>query len=278
MEQPDPTFTERLQHWLQTPPAERDLQEGIEMFHRLRPTERILYRNFLNRPQTYAAKLEYHLRKHLQIRLDGLTARRVALMDEEVTASVQRRMAARFHGRRPDHDRLPEDIRELYDANGVTFEKMKTVYNELLTMEDRPSCERYELLKVLQAEDRLYCQRWEQYDSYLLSPEPDAPAENPDGDTEGTLPEEAGTVEAAIPEPADAAAFARELAAARKFISDNLARLEGDGLDEKRRLDILDRTQERIGFVQSAGGTFKPDYADRLRAAGLQPATPCPMP
>lgn len=278
MEQPDPTFTERLQRWLQTPPAERDLQEGIELFHRLRPTERILYRNFLNRPKAYAGKLEYHLRKHLQIRLDGLTARRVALMDEQVTTSVQRRMAAQHHGRRPDHDRLPDEVKKLYDDNGVTFEKMKTVYNELLTLEDRPSCERYELLKVLQAEDQLYCQRWEQYDSYLLSPDDAAPAEVPDDNTEGTLPEEAGTVEAASPELADAVALARELAAARKFISDNLARLEGDEVDEKRRLDILARTQERIGFVQSTGGTFKPDYADRLRAAGLQPATPCPLP
>lgn len=270
MEKPDSALTERLQRWLATPPAERNLLEGIEMFHVLRPTERILYRNFLSRPKVYAEKVEYHLRKHLQVRLDGLTARRVALMDQEVTENVQQRIVSGFHGRRPDHEQLPEGIRKLYDDNGVTFEKMKAVYNKLLTMEDRPSCERYEFLKVLQAEDELYNKRWEKYDKFTLT----APQNDNSTDTDGKKGTGTNGTQSGNSAQA-AAAFARELAAARKFVSENLARLEEDELDEKRRIDITERTQERINFVLSSGGTFKTDYAERLKAQGLEPTAPC---
>ena len=178
MERIDEALKNRLQSWLNTPPAERDYLEGAEMYHVLRPQDKVFYRNLKTRPEANRERIEYHLRKHLLIMLDGLTRRQVAIMDEQsVPAANQTIRAAKHLGKRPDHDQLPAEIKALYEKNGPIYEKLVETYNTLLAMHNQTSCDRYEHLKILVELDTVYRKNWEQYDSYVLPK--DAPAESP---------------------------------------------------------------------------------------------------
>lgn len=260
MEQLDQEFTHELQQWCETPPTERDLAAGAELFHKLRPQDRNLYRSFLIRPQVHAARLEHELKKHLQIRLQGYTLRQVAVLDKIVVPKVAAELNTGFRGKREDHDSLPVEIKELYDKNGVIFEKMKLLYNTLLGMEKAPSCDRFEHLSPLQDLDNQYRDNWNKYDNFKPA---DKESEIPSDDKESEIPpddEHGGDV---------AGPTAKEVSAARKFISTNLHKLETCPLDEKQRNELLRSIYERVVVCEESGGTFKPDMAERLRKAGI---------
>lgn len=97
----DPKLTAQMQAWLQAEPAGRDLRQGAEMLLRL-TRNRILYNNILRRPDKMAAKLEYELRKHLRIRLDGLTRQGVVLMEREVMPRAAATLASGQPSGSPD--------------------------------------------------------------------------------------------------------------------------------------------------------------------------------
>ncbi|MBQ8277831.1 MAG: hypothetical protein IJY00_05240, partial [Bacteroidaceae bacterium] len=149
---------------------------------------RILHANILRRPDKMAAKLEYELKKHLRIRLDGMTRRDVALMEREVMPRAEELLAAGgppdadgglpeisseadqpapvHEGRRADHDALPEEIRRLWDDNAGIWFRIKQTYNTLLSMEHAAPCDRYDHLKMLDELDRRYRDNMARYDAY----------------------------------------------------------------------------------------------------------------
>ena len=269
MEQLDQEFTNQLQQWLETPAAERDLTAGAALFHRLRPQERTLYRAFLIRPQVHAERLEYELTKHLRIRLEGFTLRQVAVMNKTVVPQVGAVLTAGFKGRRKDHEKLPADIQKLYDDNGVIYEKMKSLYNTLLGMESAPACDRFEHLNPLRLLDNEYRSNWEKYDSYVLESETPEDGQEP---VPAAAPSEAvAHSQQTDEEDADVAEpTAKEVSAARKFISTNLHKLETEEKDEKRRNEMVQAIYERVRTIDDSGGTFKPDMAERLRVVGIE--------
>lgn len=134
---------------------------------------RILYQNIVRRPARMASKLEYELKKHLRIRLDGLTIRQVALLEREIIPAADKTLAApapAYRGRRPDHASLPADIQQLYEDNGTIFRKLRQTRETLRTMENAEPCDRYELCKILGELDRKYHANWETYDHYVPTP------------------------------------------------------------------------------------------------------------
>lgn len=270
----DDNLTRRMQAWLSAPAGGRDIREGAEMLLRL-TRNRILYANILRRPDKMASKLEYELKKHLRIRLDGLTRRDVALMEREVMPRAEELLAAGglpdaeddlpeisseadqpapvHEGRRADHDALPEEIRRLWDDNAGIWFRIKQTYNTLLSMEHAAPCDRYEYLKALDELDRRYRDNMARYDAYAGT----AGAEMPDGGADSGAD--------------DAAPTAAEVSAARKYLSTNRAKLEAaiaEGDDDKAG-KIREAMQQRVDTVLRAGESFKPDYRDALSALGL---------
>ena len=197
----DPTFTTRMQRYLAQTSDEREVAQGALLLFQLTGNA-YLYHNALLHPQKYAPTIEHELQKHLRIRLDGLTRQEVAQLEREslpriaqtisqgaptsIDENTHQRLgddassvvssptittdtdhpAAQHKGKRPDHDKLPKDIQELYEKNGDIYYKMKTLYNQLLQMEDSAPCDRYELLKQLRQADDKYRANWKQYDEY----------------------------------------------------------------------------------------------------------------
>ena len=145
----------------------------------------------MRRPDKFAEKLEYELRKHLRIRLDGLTRADVIKLEAQVIPAAKKTLATPpavistddelpeakvATGRRADHDSLPPAVQALWDNNLQLYKTIKNVFEQLKTMENAQPCDRYEYLKILDEADRKYRANLEQYDNFVASGEPVAPA------------------------------------------------------------------------------------------------------
>lgn len=258
----DAKLTADIQRWLDTPASERDIEVGATLLLKLN-RNRILYNNVMRKPQKFLGKLEYELKKHLRIRLDGFTLREVALMEQQVIPAVTKVLAdgapieptgevaadgqqPKYVGKRGDHDTLPEDVQALYVRNGEVWGKIKETYETLKQMEKSPACDRYEHLKVLTELEAEYRANWERYDHY------DA-ANNVAADGSGKE------------------ISAADVTAARKYLSTNkskLAALAEKG-DEDKFLALKDKMQQRIATILTSGGTFDAEYQQSLEELGL---------
>lgn len=252
----DDKLTQDIRLWLDSPQEQRSLELGAEMLLRL---NRNRYMNAQILRRRNFAKLEYELNKHLRIRLEGLTTREVALMEQEALPKIEESLAQGqptistdndqpegvFRGRRADHDTLPANLQALYERNGEIYFKMKQLFETLKGMEDATPCDRHELLGQLVAYDKEYRDNWNAYDTWSAV-------------AAGSVTEPAATAQ--LP-------TAQELQAARKYLSSNkpkLAAAEGDAANALR-----EKMQQRVSLLLSAGQGFEPAYQSELEALGL---------
>lgn len=272
----DKAFTQDIADWLETPREERDVRKGAELLLRINGNRHI-YQLAMIRPETAHDHVEADLKKFLQIRLDGHTMESVRQMDSELIPKVQNIITTRqdesedapeetddtapaHRGKRSDHNELPEEIRAIYERGGELFEKIKQIFTELQQMENAPACDRYEKLKVLKPLVKEYTDGWERYDNY-----------NSD-----MSQEEAVEAVDEAPEPGNEA---KRVGAARKFISTHVAKLEtllqAETIDEAEVENERRQIAERMAFIAETGGSFKPDFAQRIHALGvdIEPTT-----
>lgn len=272
----DKAFTQEIADWLETPREERDVRKGAELLLRINGNRHI-YQLAMIRPETAHDHVEADLKKFLQIRLDGHTMESVRQMDSELIPKVQNIITTRqdesedapeetddtapaHRGKRSDHNELPEEIRAIYERGGELFEKIKQIFTELQQMENAPACDRYEKLKVLKPLVKEYTDGWERYDNY-----------NSD-----MSQEEAVEAVDEAPEPGNEV---KRVGAARKFISTHVAKLEtllqAETIDEAEVENERRQIAERMAFIAETGGSFKPDFAQRIHALGvdIEPTT-----
>ena len=272
----DKAFTQEIADWLETPREERDVRKGAELLLRINGNRHI-YQLAMIRPETAHNHVEADLKKFLQIRLDGHTMESVRQMDSELIPKVQNIITTRqdesedapeetddtapaHRGKRSDHNELPEEIRAIYERGGELFEKIKQIFTELQQMENAPACDRYEKLKVLKPLVKEYTDGWERYDNY-----------NSD-----MSQEEAVEAVDEAPEPGNEV---KRVGAARKFISTHVAKLEtllqAETIDEAEVENERRQIAERMAFIAETGGSFKPDFAQRIHALGvdIEPTT-----
>lgn len=184
----DNQLTQQISDWLNTPRTQRDVNDGAIMLLRLN-NNRFLYANILRRPDKFADKLEYELRKHLRIRLDNMTMADVVRLEAHVIPAAKKTLASPpavistddelpeakvARGRRDDHDSLPPAVQALWDNNLQLYKTIKNVFEQLKTMERAEPCDRYEYLKILDEADKKYRANLERYDGFVIGNEPDA--------------------------------------------------------------------------------------------------------
>lgn len=249
----DERLTKDIQQWLNSPQEQRSLEKGAEMLLRL---NRNRYMNAQILRRANFSKLEYELRKHLKIRLEGLTVREVARMEQESLPKIEQSLLegqpvidadadqseGHFIGKRADHGQLPPEIQALYERNGEIYFKMKQIYETLKGMEDATPCDRHEYLLQLIELDKEYRENWNAYDTWSAVA--------------------AGSAECSAQAPTP-----NQLQAARKYLSENkpkLAKAEGDAADKLRS-----KMQQRVQVLVSAGQSFDPDYKSELESLGL---------
>ena len=246
----DQRFTQQLQAWLDTPSDSRDLATGAELLLRLNKNQYL--HNMILRKRNFT-KLEYELRKYLNIRLKGLTKREVVAMEQAVIPLAKASLDAgvpvistedempegNYRGKRPDHDTLPQNLQDLYERNGEIYFKIKQLFETLQQMENDTPCDRHEYLKQLDELDKTYRQNWETYDTWSAV-------------TSGPV------------QPVTDAPTAQQLQAARKYVSSNKKKLEETG-DKALR----EKIQQRIDLLLSADQGFDEDYQKELEELGL---------
>ena len=254
----DEKFTKDLQQYLTTPRDERDYERGALLLLQLN-RNRFMHAHLVRRKNW--DKLEYELKKHLNIRLEGLTTREVQEMEKRELPRIRLRMEARrpilstdkdftggtYKGRREDHDNLPAEVQALYERNADLYFKMKQTFETLKTMEDQTACDRHELLTILVGLDKEYRQNWNAYDTF--------------GNEAADPASETGEAEA------QTTATPQQVNAARKYLSQNKTKVathEGEAAET-----LLAKMQQRVNLLLSAGQTFAKEQQEELAALGL---------
>lgn len=184
----DKKLTQDIADWLNTQRDQRDIEHGALMLLKLN-NNRFLYANIMRRPDKYADKVEYELRKHLRIRLDNMTNADVVRLEAKVIPAAKQTLASPpavvstdaelpkanvARGRRADHDKLPADVQALWDKNFTLYQTIKDLFERLKAMEKAQPCDRYEYLKLLDDADKQYRANLEKYDNYVAPSAPSA--------------------------------------------------------------------------------------------------------
>lgn len=165
-------LTPDIQQWLETPPDERDIYAGAQLLLRV-SRNRILYNNIIRNPLAKASLLEYHLRKILDRRLPdtsiGVKSNTVEAQSPLVLDAPRR--TAFQNGKRPDHDELPEEVRNLYVVNADIMRRMREAHTRLRLIttanSSNPDVDRAAITKEITLLDRQYRDNWNRYDHYV---------------------------------------------------------------------------------------------------------------
>lgn len=276
----DKKLTEDMQAWLNAEKHDREsVARGAEMVLKL-TRNMAMYQTIMRRPERFESKVRYELQKFLPMRLEYMTTQDVKLLDAELTPQIAAAIEeqAKFEaehkaeedndtevpeggylpatsGIRPDHDNLPEDVRNIWAENKERWLKIKKLYNTLLTFEQ--PCDRYEYLKQLKDLWYTYKSELGRYDGYV-APSDDAQAEGEE------------------PTPAD---IAKNIANARSYITKNvdrlaeLRRLSRESDDATKELDeynkLLAKVQARVTVLNDNNAPIGDDLKTKLNEAGL---------
>lgn len=252
----DDNFTAQIQTWLAKPEHSKDdLVQGATYVLKLTRNQ-ALFNTIMRRPERYEDKIIYELKKRLPMRLDHMTRSDVKALEAEILPAItplidttenqnegEETQDASAVGKRADHEQLPVEIQQLWDANAERWKKIKELYNTCKELE-KP-CDRYEYLKLLKETWYAYKKDFTVYDSYKIG-------ENPE------------------PTGVSVDSFASEITVkdvtnARAYISKNLEKLEtmtDKGSEEY--IKLKEKVAQRINVILNAGESFSDDMITRL--------------
>ena len=164
----DSKFTEQLIAWIREDhSSDEKIREGAMLLLKLN-RNKVLYQQICRTPRRLLKKLEYEIKKHINIRIDGYTLDDVRQMAERVMPHIQASAEAevpegslpvvdsqedivypkvRVTGKRPDHDLLPPEIQKLWTDNAERWNKIKAKFELCKTINE--PCDLYEHLKIL---------------------------------------------------------------------------------------------------------------------------------
>ncbi len=296
----DPKFTKEIQDWLNDEKHDAVTGADLLIRVNPRNVSYRRWHSLaIMRPKNILPKIERELKIHLKYRLDGLTLQEVNRLDRDIIPQVEKVLAegipaqptdvlvsdengtpvvpasvilnpedetdaqviVKQLGRRADHDQLPDDIKALWDNNGTLYKDIKAVFEELKSMENLPSCQRYDKLQILDAMDKKYMAQMQQYDEY---------------DNGGQEPK---PVDDKKDNSTDATAVEANVTTARSYISknkDKLASLQqaslAEGATDKDRSafkNLLAKMQQRVDVLVAANAAITDDMRQSLESIGL---------
>lgn len=252
----DDNFTAQIQTWLAKPEHSKDdLVQGATYVLKLTRNQ-ALFNTIMRRPERYEDKIIYELKKRLPMRLDHMTRSDVKALEAEILPAItplidttenqnegEETQDASAVGKRADHEQLPVEIQQLWDANAERWKRIKELYNTCKELE-KP-CDRYEYLKLLKETWYAYKKDFAVYDSYKI----------------GENPEPTGvSVDSSASE-----ITVKDVTNARAYISKNLEKLEtmtDKESDECKKLK--EKVAQRINVILNAGESFSEDMIARL--------------
>ncbi len=285
----DAKFTQKITQWFDSEHTDDNIREGAMLLLQMN-NNRHLYQQIMLRPQHMLEHLKYELQKHYGYRIKGMTLDEVRKFDGEVTPLLQRaadvtadadKLAADVaphlpvvdaentdsidasaiiaKGKRADHNLLPDEIKEIWEANCQRWKRIKELFEACKSYQ--LSCDRFEglnaaneefqkMLLTLKTEYYAYKQGMEQYDHA-----------------------EIGDVEPETPEPkSDAVVSANAIGNARSYIAKNLDKLiqmKADGKVEQAA-KLQANVEQRVHILLDAKADIKPETLAKIKEAGIE--------
>lgn len=283
----DVKFTQKIKQWFDSEHTDENIREGAMLLLQIN-NNRHLYQQIMLRPQRMLEHLKYELQKHYDYRIKGLSLDEVRKFDGEVTPLLQKavdstadadKLAADVaphlpfvdaentdsidataiiaKGKRADHDQLPDEIKEIWDANIQRWKRIKELFEACKAYQ--LSCDRFEglnaaneefqkLLLTLKTEYYAYKQSMDQYDHAV----PGQKEENAETKT-------------------DVVISANTIGNARSYITkniDKLIQLKADGKTEQAE-KLQANIEQRVKTLLDAKAEIKPATLDKIKEAGI---------
>ncbi len=283
----DVKFTQKIKQWFDSEHTEENIREGAMLLLQIN-NNRHLYQQIMLRPQRMLEHLKYELQKHYDYRIKGLSLDEVRKFDGEVTPLLQKavdstadadKLAADIaphlpfvdaentdsidataiiaKGKRADHDQLPDEIKEIWDANIQRWKRIKELFEACKAYQ--LSCDRFEglnaaneefqkMLLTLKTEYYAYKQSMDQYDHAV----PGQTEENAETKT-------------------DVVISANAIGNARSYITkniDKLIQLKADGKTEQAE-KLQANIEQRVKTLLDAKAEIKPATLDKIKEAGI---------
>ncbi len=191
----DHILTAKIYNFLQVEnPTEEQIIEGATLLLKCNPNrERGIYNTALIRPKATLPWIRTDLKKYYDIRQRGLTTEDVERFNKETVTLVEESLSQvpasvvgqdsddkplvpqmNIRGMREDHEKLPEEVQELWERNAERWKKMRQMHAQLAQMIVRPDyepCDGNELCYMLRQADTELRNDYAIYDSFVLTPE-----------------------------------------------------------------------------------------------------------
>lgn len=272
----DKTLTDKIVAWLNAPAhtEDADIMEGALMLLQLN-RNRMLYMTISTNPKRFLKTVEYELKKFLPLRMKGKTCQDVRREADEFLSELRENgidkeqsegqdemfetddtVAPVRNGKREDHDQLPQNIRDIWEANAARWKRIKEMYNTCLSIEN--PCDLEENLKVLKETYYAYKADYARYDSFTF-------------ENEGAKSEEDGASN-------DLKAL-KDINNARSYISknvDKLSALKKDALKDdatdaqtKAYQSLLSSMTQRVQTLVDNEQVMGEDLMNKLQATGI---------
>lgn len=185
-------FTEKIGAFLRKKaPTDQEIIEAAKLLLQCDPNrERGIYNSALRRPQAMLPWIRTDLTKYYNIRMKGHEKSDVDAYNQDTVKLVKETLSVapvevdpeatpqipvlNTRGKRPDHDKLPEDIQKLWDENVHLWKGIRQMHNELMLMVVKPgyqACDGNELCHVLRETDTKLRENFKRYDTYVITPD-----------------------------------------------------------------------------------------------------------
>lgn len=275
----DKTLTDKIVAWLNAPAhtEDADIMEGALMLLQLN-RNRMLYMTISTNPKRFLKTVEYELKKFLPLRMKGKTCQDVRREADEFLSELRENgidkeqsegqdetsetddnddtVAPVRNGKREDHDQLPQNIRDIWEANAKRWKSIKEMYNACLSIEN--PCDLEENLKVLKETYYAYKADYARYDSFTL-------------ENEGAKSEEDGA--------SDDLKKLKNINNARSYISKNVDKLSAlkkealkdDATDAQTKAyqSLLSSMTQRVQTLVDNGQVMGEDLMNKLQETGI---------
>lgn len=275
----DKTLTDKIVAWLNAPAhtEDADIMEGALMLLQLN-RNRQLYMTISTNPKRFLKTVEYELKKFLPLRMKGKTCQDVRREADELLSELRENgidkeqsegqdetsdtddnddtVAPVRNGKREDHDQLPQNIRDIWEANAERWKRIKEMYNACLSIEN--PCDLEENLKVLKETYYAYKADYARYDSFTFKNEGDKSEEDGASDDLKTL---------------------KDINNARSYISKNVDKLLAlkkealrDGASDEQTnayQSLLSSMTQRVQTLVDNGQVMGEDLMNKLQATGI---------
>lgn len=283
----DVKFTQKIKQWFDSEHTDENIREGAMLLLQIN-NNRHLYQQIMLRPQRMLEHLKYELQKHYDYRIMGLSLDEVRKFDGEVTPLLQKavdstadadKLAADVaphlpfvdaentdsidataiiaKGKRADHDQLPDEIKEIWDANIQRWKRIKELFEACKAYQ--LSCDRFEGLNAANEEfQKMLLTLKTEYYAYKQSM----------GQYDHAVP---GQPEETTETKSDVVISANAIGNARSYITkniDKLIQLKADGKTEQAE-KLQANIEQRVKTLLDAKAEIKPATLDKIKEAGI---------